>query len=285
MNQENAFALVPKRPRALEKVAPCSEQVLAGMVAETLALAEVKQFIKLSPNSSALLQSWCQKGEDYYEGKGVPQDYAEAAKWFRMAAVKGHAEAQYWLAVLNYSGKGVTRDLTEAAAWCRKAAEQGNAWAQLNLGRCYDSRYDFNHTEPRDDVEAAKWYRRAAEQGITEAQICLGACYTYGAGVPQDCAEAIKWYRKAGELGDIMGLYNLAYRYSDDPLMKPPHAFQPDHPEAYKWFKLAAEAEQDEFGKKLAAEQIAALSAKMSAEQVREGERRYREFSSSRHLD
>ena len=33
-------------------------------------------------------------GEDWdTEGKGVPQDYAEAVKWYRLAADQGNAEA------------------------------------------------------------------------------------------------------------------------------------------------------------------------------------------------
>ena len=31
-------------------------------------------------------------GNGYYHGEGVPQDYAEAAKWNRLAAEQGHAE-------------------------------------------------------------------------------------------------------------------------------------------------------------------------------------------------
>ena len=30
----------------------------------------------------------------YDEGQGVPQDYAEAVKWYRMAADQGNADAQ-----------------------------------------------------------------------------------------------------------------------------------------------------------------------------------------------
>jgi uncharacterized protein len=31
----------------------------------------------------------------YYGGEGVPQDYAEAIKWWKLAAKQGHEEAQY----------------------------------------------------------------------------------------------------------------------------------------------------------------------------------------------
>jgi uncharacterized protein len=38
-------------------------------------------------------------GVMYAHGEGVPQDYAEAVKWFRRAAEQGDAHAQYNLAV------------------------------------------------------------------------------------------------------------------------------------------------------------------------------------------
>ena len=33
-------------------------------------------------------------GVMYFHGHGVPQDYAEAAKWYRKAVKRGHAEAK-----------------------------------------------------------------------------------------------------------------------------------------------------------------------------------------------
>jgi TPR repeat protein len=33
----------------------------------------------------------------YEEGRGVPQDLAQAVKWYRKAAEQGNPQAQYWL--------------------------------------------------------------------------------------------------------------------------------------------------------------------------------------------
>src|SRR5450432_2769644 len=38
-------------------------------------------------------------GHAYFSGQGVPQDYAEAMKWYRKAADQGDAPAQYNLGV------------------------------------------------------------------------------------------------------------------------------------------------------------------------------------------
>ena len=62
-------------------------------------------------------------GVMYYNGQGVPQDYKEAMKWFRMAAEQGHADAQYNLGVIYSNGKGVPQDHKEAMKWLRMAAE------------------------------------------------------------------------------------------------------------------------------------------------------------------
>ena len=63
----------------------------------------------------------------------------EAAKWFRLAAEQGHAEAQEGLAGLYYIGYGVREDYVEAAAWYMKAANQGLSCSQLQLGEMYQN--------------------------------------------------------------------------------------------------------------------------------------------------
>ena len=62
--------------------------------------------------------------------RGVPADYAEAVKWFRLAAEQGHADAQKNLGRMYEIGHGVSRDEAEAVKWFRKAAAQGVEDAQ-----------------------------------------------------------------------------------------------------------------------------------------------------------
>ena len=76
-------------------------------------------------------------------------------------AEQGDAEAQSALGIMYDLGEGVPEDDAEAVKWYRKAAEQGNADAQCNLGIMYD----LGEGVPEDDAEAAKWFRKAAEQG------------------------------------------------------------------------------------------------------------------------
>ena len=56
-------------------------------------------------------------------------DYAEAATSFRALAEKGDADAQYNLGVMYGKGQGVPQDYAEAMRWYYKAAEKGFAEA------------------------------------------------------------------------------------------------------------------------------------------------------------
>ena len=118
----------------------------------------------------------------------------------RARAERGDADAQLLLGVLYAEGRGVPQDEAEAARWYRLAAEsdeagavvgslgQGNADAQFSLGVLYAE----SRGVPQDYVEAVRWFRRAAEQGYARAQAHLGVMYDYGQGVPEDDAEAVR---------------------------------------------------------------------------------------------
>ena len=74
-------------------------------------------------------------GLRYSSGQGVPQDPAEAARWYRRAADQDHPHAQIMLAASYAAGYGVPLDQTEAAHWFHLAAARGNAVGQYQLGR------------------------------------------------------------------------------------------------------------------------------------------------------
>jgi len=101
--------------------------------------------------------------------------------------------AQFNLGVAYDRGIGVPQDYVQAAVWYRKAAEQGFASAQLNLGAAYCE----GQGVPQDYAQAAAWYRKAAEQGDATARFNLGAAYCDGQGVPLDYAEAYFWLNLA----------------------------------------------------------------------------------------
>jgi uncharacterized protein len=160
----------------------------------------------VSPDSVAQLKSSASQGDaesqynqgvSYALGKGIPQDHAEAAKWYRKAADQGLAKAQDNLGCLYDNGQGVSQDYVEAAKWYRKAADQGSAAAQLHLGFLYMT----GNGTPENSAEAARWYRKAADQGLAEAQWRLGLFYESGEGAPKDYVMAHMWYNLASAQG------------------------------------------------------------------------------------
>lgn len=66
-------------------------------------------------------------GYDYYKGrKGTPQDFAQAAVWWRKSADQGFPQAQNNLGVLYNSGQGVPQSFSEAYFWQNLAAAGAN---------------------------------------------------------------------------------------------------------------------------------------------------------------
>ena len=53
-------------------------------------------------------------------------DYVNAFDCYMMASEQGNTEAQYWLGTYYFQGKGVPQNFVEALRWYRKAAEEGD---------------------------------------------------------------------------------------------------------------------------------------------------------------
>ena len=60
----------------------------------------------------------------YLVGQGVPQDFKEAVKWFRLAAEQGDAFAQFKLGGMYLMGKGVPQDSEAARKWMKLSTDQ-----------------------------------------------------------------------------------------------------------------------------------------------------------------
>ena len=142
----------------------------------------------------------------YAQGKGVPQDMAEALRLYRQAADRGSASAQFNLGMMYELGRGVAPDAATAFSYYLKAAEQGFAPAQFNVGNMFANGLGVK----QDYFEAALWFRQSAERGVPEAQYNLALAYELGRGVGKDEVAAQRWYRAAAELKYPRSQYNLA---------------------------------------------------------------------------
>jgi len=118
-------------------------------------------------------------GDLYYNGLGVPQDYAKALSLYRRAAEQGQISAQDKLGPMYLNGRGTRQDFNEARKWFRRAAALGSASAQFGLGEMYLR----GQGGEQDLLTAARWYSRAAEQGHAKAQYALGVMYQLGGGI------------------------------------------------------------------------------------------------------
>jgi TPR repeat protein len=133
-----------------------------------------------------LVGAECDYGSAYFYGAGVPADTAQQIAWYRKAAERGFAAAQYSL------GYAVTvEDPAQAVWWFQKAAEQGYAPAERDLGEAYEiGRGGLR----KDEARALELYRRAAARGDVRAQQHLAGKYLFGgAGVPKDPVRGWAW--------------------------------------------------------------------------------------------
>ena len=96
----------------------------------------------------------------------VAQDYAEAVKWWKLAAAQGLASAQSNLALMSVKGQGVVQDYAEAVKWYKLAAAQGDAGAQSSLGYMYGN----GRGVVQDYVRAHMWWNLAAVKSNADAE-------------------------------------------------------------------------------------------------------------------
>ncbi len=123
----------------------------------------------------------------------VSGDYRTALHEWLPLAEAGDAEAQFGIGMMHQFGRGVAQDLAEAATWYRRAAEQGSIRAQMQLAGMYARGDGIG----RDWAEAVAWWRKAADRGSARAQFHLGEAYQYGNGVERDLEAAERWYGEA----------------------------------------------------------------------------------------
>src|SRR3954464_1080098 len=87
-------------------------------------------------------------------------DYPRAIKKIGPAAERGNSRAQAFLGFMYQYGRGVPQNYALAAHWYRRSAEQGNATAQHLLGLMFDKGLGT----PTNHVAAHVWLSLAASR-------------------------------------------------------------------------------------------------------------------------
>lgn len=165
--------------------------------------------------------------------RGIARDYAEARKWYLMAAEQAgqtrrewqegqdDAEAAFCLGRIYAEGLGVDPDYAEAWKWfsrltrdydlpdqekrlliefVNKLRQSTDAVAQFILGEMFRIRTPVVFLRAEEAVEC---YRKAAERGHAEAQFQLGCMLQSGMNYPRDYAEAARWFSEAARQGHM----------------------------------------------------------------------------------
>lgn len=213
----------------------------------------------------------------YFQGKGVIQDYQEAAKWMSLAAKQGDPDAQYSLGLWTLQGMGVQKDESKSRALLSAAVAQGNKKAKLLLDALDEvpsaqfEIYRFLTDNGLDTDFAFFWLEKAIKNGHPDAHYEYGRMYGLGhigntheldpiRGKTQD-----EWFRKAAWLGSSKGQIYVANGY----------LYNKEYIEAYAWANLAsinnpvAQLTRDQAMRQLNKQQIQeaqALSRKIDSE-------------------
>lgn len=202
----------------------------------------------------------CSLGSVHLDGRGVAQSDSDAMAWFEQAAVQGHPNALFKVALLYRDGRaGTPASDEEAAVRFLAAAEKGHAEAQFSLGTACLKGFGV----PKNERNAMRWYQRAAAQGHAKAQFNLACLYQLFGGfgdhggdstfssdgnsdplpggetlelpMGDGDATAAYWYRKAAELGHAAAQFNLGCMCEDGVGVRASDA------EAAHWYRQAAE--------------------------------------------
>jgi TPR repeat protein len=203
---EQAYALYEKRdyagarnafwPAATRGHAPSVNMI--GVIADDQGnLTEAVKWYRNAADRGLAVAQY-NLGNSYRRGRGVAQDAAQAVNWFGKAAGQDFVHAQLALAAMYAAGEGVPRDPVRAVEWVRKAADKGNAQAQFEMGTAYTNGFGV----AQSDQQALQWYRLAADKGHAAAQYSLAFMYENGQGTAAQLDEAVKWYRRAAAQGD-----------------------------------------------------------------------------------
>ncbi len=160
--------------------------------------AEFSEGLELLKKSAAagFIEAHVTLGHVHAQVHVMPNAFQEAARWYQLAAERGHPMAQDRLADLYMLGRGVTQSDTQAFAWYARTAAQAYAMAQCNLA--------YMHSQglgtPVDQQSATSLYLQAAAQGEARAYFNLGLRYAAGLGTPLNAVHASAWMNNAARL-------------------------------------------------------------------------------------
>lgn len=177
--------------------------------AETLTADELPSLRQQADAGDALAMTVLGEWHSNHDKPNFQRTLPEAVKWYRRAAEKAYAPAEYLLGWAYGAGLVTGQyDPDTASRFYELSAGKDFAPASWALGE-----YHFHHGP--DYVKALGHYRRAASQGHPGAMAGIALLHLKGLGVAKSISEAEHWARKAYEIdpGNEQAQHILGYLY------------------------------------------------------------------------
>lgn len=125
---------------------------------------------------------------------GADGPFHDDRDWLARSAEQGFAAAQYVLGVVAKR----RQKWAQAARWYKLAAEQKHAVAQMALSRLHYNGIGV----PKNREMVFRLVQQSAKSGLYDAQRSLGFCYYVGIGTPADREQGVYWFKAAARNGD-----------------------------------------------------------------------------------
>lgn len=174
----------------------------------TDAAGKFRQAAALEPDDPGILNDWAWSLEK--QGK-----YAEALTLYRKALPYQGGLACNRIGCLYFDGHGVPRDYAKARYYYELGASRSDAVALQNLASMYQ---DGTGVE-EDDAKAVELYKQAlgwrhGDDTTREILLAIGHCYQYSTNGFRDYVKAADYLRQAADLGDVRAANEMAWLFA-----------------------------------------------------------------------
>jgi carboxyl-terminal processing protease len=138
--------------------------------------------------------------ESYERGRGVPTDYAMAAKLYEWACSAGYGDACSSLGQMTQDGRGSPKNVNQAEAYFDRGCELGSGVACTNAGVSALTQHTWEIWDFSHRGKATAYYQKACDLGEPTGCTNLAAYYE-DSDAPADRAKAEAYYDRACRLG------------------------------------------------------------------------------------
>lgn len=143
----------------------------------------------------------------------VAQDFNESVKWLQLSASHGYPEAQSILGTRYNSGfYGVPQDQAQACKYWKLGADQGCSIGQVMLAGAYEK----GHGIERNLQESFRYYKLAADSTQqVDGQFKTGEMYFSGIGVTKDQKLGFRYLKLSADQGHPQSAQKVAICYQN----------------------------------------------------------------------